>query len=110
MVDLREEAGDLIPTGALTGFTGIADEDDEEVQTVAGGINEAVGSTADEIAEDGEKLEEQGGWMGFRVRCDGSDGKSGEAIESGWVEIRTRGAAGLWRSRWFVSRDRVWRR
>jgi hypothetical protein len=109
-VDQREEAGDLVPTGALTGFTGIADEDDEEVQTVACGIDEAVGPTAEQIAEDGEKLEEQGGWMGFRVRRDGSDGESGEAVKGGWVKIRTRGAAGLWRLRWSVSREQVWRR
>ena len=54
LVDLGEEAGDLTPTGAFTGLAGIAHEHDVEVQTVAGGIDHAVGPAAGQVAEDGE--------------------------------------------------------
>jgi hypothetical protein len=94
LVDLREEAGDLVPAGALTGLAGIADEHDIEVETVAGGIDHAVGSAADEVAEDGEKLEKQGGGMGLGVGRDGADGEPGDAVKGGGVEIGMRGGAG----------------
>ena len=78
LVDFGKEAGDLIPTGALAGFAGIAYEHDEEVQTVAGGIDHAVGSAAGHVAKDGQKLEENGGGMGLGVGSDGADGEPGE--------------------------------
>jgi hypothetical protein len=99
IVDLREKAGDLIPTGALAGFAGIADENDEEVETVAGGIDHAMGSTTDQIAENGEELKKQSGWMSFGVWGNGSDGEPGEAMESSRVEIRIRVRSVLWSSR-----------
>jgi len=83
LVHLSEEPVDLTPTGALAGLAGIAYEHDVEVQTVAGGIDHAVGSTADHVAEDGEKLEEQGGRVGLSVGSNGADGESCEAMESG---------------------------
>ena len=53
VVDFREEAGDLGPTGALAGFAGVAHEHEVEIQSVAGGFDQAVRSTADYVAEDG---------------------------------------------------------
>lgn len=106
LVDLSEEAGDLIPTSSLAGLAGIADEDDVEVEAVAGGIYQAVGPASDEVAEGGEKLEEQGGGMSFGVGRDGLDGESGESIECGLVELWMRGGAGIGRSRRLLSRGR----
>jgi hypothetical protein len=93
LVHLSEEAGDLIPAGALTGLAGIAHEHDEEVQTVPGGVDHAVGSTTDQVAEDGQKLEEHGGGMGFGMGSDGADGESGETMESGFAQGGIRGWA-----------------
>jgi hypothetical protein len=81
-VHLSKETGNLIPTGALTGLAGIAHEHDVEVQAVASGIDHAVGSAAEQVAEDDQKLEEQGGRVGLGVGSDGADGESGEAVES----------------------------
>lgn len=88
LVDLGEKASDLIPTGAFTGLPGIANEDDEEVQAVARGIDEAVRAPADQIAEGGKKLQEQGGWRSFAVRRNSLDSTPGKAVECGWVESR----------------------
>jgi hypothetical protein len=49
------------PTGALARFAGIAYEHEKEVQTVTGSIHHAVRSPADHVAEDCEKLKEDGG-------------------------------------------------
>jgi hypothetical protein len=86
LVDFGKEAGDLAPTAALARFAGIAYEDEKEVQTVAGGIHHAVRSRADHVAEGGQKLEQNGGGMGLRVRSDGADGEAGVAVESGHGE------------------------
>jgi hypothetical protein len=93
LVHLSEETVDLTPTGALAGLAGIAYEHDVEVQTVAGGIDHAVGSTADYVAEDGEKLEEDRGRMGLGVGSDGADGESGDAMESGFGKVGRTGIA-----------------
>ena len=58
LVNFGKEAGDLAPTGALARFAGISYEHEKEVQTVAGSIHHAVGSTADHVAEDCQKLKE----------------------------------------------------
>ena len=87
VVDFCEETADLIPTGALAGLAGIAYEHDEEVQTVASGIDHAVGSRADQVAECGQKLEENGGRVGFGVGSDGTDGESCETVESGFAQL-----------------------
>ena len=92
MVDFSEETGDLTPAGALAGLAGFADEHDVEVETVAGGIDHAVGSAADQVAEDGEKLEENGGRVGLGVRSDGADGESRETVKGGFAQ--------LWSHRW----------
>src|SRR5258707_1128534 len=64
-VDAFEEVDDEIPASAFAGFAGIADEDDEEVEGVAGGLDHAVGAGADEVAEGGQELKEDGGGVGF---------------------------------------------
>ena len=94
VVDFGEEAGDLTPTGAFTGLAGIAHEHDVEVQTVAGGIDHAVGSAADQVAEDGEKLEENGGRVGLGVGSDGADGESRETVKGGFVQLWSHRRAG----------------
>jgi hypothetical protein len=65
LIYLGEETGDLTPTGAFTGFAGIADEQDVEVETMASGIDHAVWSATDQVAEAGQELEEEGGRMGL---------------------------------------------
>jgi hypothetical protein len=107
LVYLSEETGDLIPAGAFAGFAGIAYEDDIEVQTVTCGVDHAVGSAADQVAEDREKLEENGGWMGFGVGSHGADGESGDTVESGLAQVGIGHGPGrgdarcLRRGRWF---------
>ena len=94
VVDFREEAGDLAPTGALAGFAGVAHEHDEEVQAVAGGIDHAVRSRADQVAEGGQKLEEDGGRVCLGVGSDGTDGEPCEPMESSFAKFGMRGCAG----------------
>ena len=40
-IHFGEEAGDLVPTGALTSFAGFSDEHDKEIQGVTGGPDHA---------------------------------------------------------------------
>jgi hypothetical protein len=87
VVDFCEEAGDLTPTGALAGLAGIAYEHDEEIEAVAGGIDHAVGSRADQVAECGQKLEEDGGRVRLSMGSDGTDGESCETVESGFAQL-----------------------
>ena len=93
-VDFREEAGDLAPTGTLACFAGGANEHDEEVQAVAGGVDHAVGSRADQVAKGGQKLEEDGGRMCLGVRSDGTDGEPCETVEGSLVKFGMRRCAG----------------
>jgi len=87
LVHLREETGDLAPAGAFTGFAGIAYEDEVEVEGVTGGVDHAVGSAAEEVAEDGQELEEEGGGVGFGVGRDGADGLAGQAVQGGFGQV-----------------------
>jgi hypothetical protein len=107
LVYLSEETCDLIPAGALAGFAGIAYEHDVEVQAVAGGIDHAVGAAADQVAEDGQKLEENGGGMGLSVRSNGTDGESGETMEGGFAQVGVRDGSGRGCARCFWWRRRV---
>jgi hypothetical protein len=50
------------------------------------------GSAADQVAEDGQKLEENGGRVGLGVRSDGADGESRETVKGGFAQ--------LWSHRW----------
>jgi hypothetical protein len=77
LVDLGDEAADVIPACSLAGFAGFADEDDEEIEAVTGGLHHAVGSGAEEVAEGGEELEEDGGGVGFGVGREGVDDLAG---------------------------------
>ena len=86
LVDFREEAAYLIPTGALARFAGIAYEHYEEIESVAGGVHHTVGPRTDHVAEGGQKLEENSGGMRLGVASDGADGESGVAMERGHVE------------------------
>ena len=89
MVDFSEETADLVPAGPLAGLAGFADQHDEKVEAMAGGIDHAVGSAADQVAEDGEKLEENGGRVGLGVRSDGADGESRETVKGGFAQLRS---------------------
>ena len=62
---------------------------------MAGGVDHAVRARADQVAEGGEQLEENGGGLGLSVRGQGADGESGEAVESGFAKC----GAG-WRTGW----------
>jgi hypothetical protein len=95
LIYLGEETGNLIPAGAFTGLAGIADEHDVEVQIMASGIDHAVGSAADEVAEDGQELEKKGGRMRLGVGSDGADGKSGETVESRFTQGGVRDGCGF---------------
>jgi hypothetical protein len=75
---------------------------------VASGIDHAVGSAADQVAEDGEKLEEHGGRVGLGVGSDGANGESREAMESGFVQVGIRSRSGRGCARWFWRRVRRW--
>lgn len=102
LVDFCKEAGDLVPTGALARFAGIAYEHEKEVQTVAGSIHHAVRSTAGHVAEDSQKLKEDGGRVGFGVWSDGADGQSGGTVESGHGQLprQAGGPTGIVEWRW----------
>ena len=102
-IDFGEEAGDMIPTAALACLAGIANQHDEEVEAVAGGIDLAVGPTIDKVAEDGEKLKEQRSRMGFGVGRDGADGEPCEPMESSVME----NGKSVGRGRGFLRRRRV---
>jgi hypothetical protein len=84
-VDAGEEVGDEVPTGAFAAFAGVADEDDEEVEGVAGGFDHAVGAGADEVAEGGEGLKEEGCRMRFCVGREGEDDAAGGPVDGSGV-------------------------
>ena len=88
-IDFGEEPGYLVPTCSLAGLAGFSDEDDEEVQGVAGGADHAVRAGADHVAKGGEQLQENGLGLGLGVRSQGAHGFSGEAIERVFVEYRS---------------------
>jgi hypothetical protein len=94
-----EEAGDLVPTGALAGLAGSTYQHDEEVKPVAGGVDQAMGSATDEVAKGGQQLEENGGRVGFGVRSDGIDHRSGKTVERRSGKPRVTGTPGLGRGR-----------
>jgi len=84
-IHFREEASNLAPTSALAGLAGITYQHHEEIETVAGGVDHAVGSGADEVAKDGQQLKKDSGRMGFGVRSDGTDGEPCQSIEGGFA-------------------------
>ena len=61
---------------------------------MAGGVDHAVGAAADQVAEGGEELEENGGGVGLGVRGDGADGESGEAVKGGFAQLWNHRGAG----------------
>jgi hypothetical protein len=81
VVHFREEVADLAPAGSLAGFAGFADQDDKEVQTMTGGFHYTVRVRPYEVAEGGEKLQEDGGRIGFGVGGDRADDRSGDTVE-----------------------------
>jgi hypothetical protein len=48
---------------------------------VAGGVDHAVGSAADEVAKGSQQLKENGGRVGFGMGSDGTDHRAGETVE-----------------------------
>ncbi len=87
-VNSFEKVGDEVPTGAFAGFAGVADEDDKEVEGVAGGLNHAVGAGTDEVAEGGQELEEDRSWVGFGVGGQEAHDAAGYSVEGCFVELR----------------------
>jgi hypothetical protein len=49
----------MFPSGAFGSFAGVTDEDDERVERMARGLDDAVGAQADEITAGGEELEDE---------------------------------------------------
>jgi hypothetical protein len=77
-------------------------EDHEEIETVARGADTAVRGWADEVAEGGQELEEDGGRVSFRVWGEAANNATRDTVESrdgkrGW---RGRGGSGWKRDRW----------
>jgi hypothetical protein len=108
LVDFCKEAGDLTPTGALASFAGVAYEHEKEVQTVAGGVDHAVRSTADHVAEDGQELEENSRGMSLSVRNERADDLTGKAVQGLFAQMELRGRRRRWSGllRWFRRRLR----
>jgi hypothetical protein len=71
------------------------------------GVDHAVGSGSDQVAEGGEGLEEDGGGVSLGVRGDGLDEESGEAMERGFGQHRLRGFGARCRVGRLLSRDRI---
>jgi hypothetical protein len=97
-----EEAGDLAPAGPFTGLARFADEDHEEIETVARGTDTAVRSWADEVAEGGQELEEDGSRIGFGVWGEAGNDATRDTVECrdgkrGWWQ---RGGSPRKRGRW----------
>jgi hypothetical protein len=80
-VRFGEEAGDLAPTGSFASLARFADEDNEEIETVARGTDTAVRGGADEVAEGSQKLEEDGGRVGFGVWGKATDDAASDTVE-----------------------------
>ena len=96
MVDFGEEGGDLTPACSFAGFARFADEDDEEIEAVAGGTHEGVRGGSGEVAESGEELQQQSHGIGFAVRGKATDDTAGKAVEGGILECgwREKGSRG----------------
>ena len=95
-INFCEEASDLVPTCSLAGLAGLTDQHDEKVETMAGGIDHAVGRGTNGIAEGGQQLEEDGGGMGFAVRGHAAYDQPRDAVECGIAEDWSRGRNGRW--------------
>jgi hypothetical protein len=52
-VDFGKEISDLTPTPSFSSFAGLADEDDEEIEAVASGADEAMWGGSGKVAEGG---------------------------------------------------------
>ena len=94
VVNFREEAADLVPACSLSGLAGFADQHHEKVETMAGGIDHAVGRRTNGVAERGQQLEEDGSGMGFAVRGQAAYGQPRDAVECGIAEDWIRGHTG----------------
>ena len=81
-VCLGEEAGDLAPAGPFASLARFAHEDNEEIEAVARGADTAVRGWADEVAEGGQELEEDGGRVGFCVWGEAGNDTTSDTVES----------------------------
>ena len=77
-----EEAGDLAPAGSFAGLARFADEDNEEIETVARGTDTTVRDRADEVSEGSQELKEDGGRVGFGVWGEATNDATGDTLES----------------------------
>ena len=80
VVDLGEEAGDLAPACTLAGLARFADEDNEQIQAVPGGLDHAVRAGPNHVAKGGKELQQNGDGIGLGVGGDGADDAAGEAV------------------------------
>jgi hypothetical protein len=95
-IDFREEAADLVPTGPLAGLAGFADQHDEKIEAMAGGIDQAMGAWTSGVAEGDQKLEKNGGGVSLGVRSESSCGRPRDAIEGSFAEYWVCGSLVWW--------------
>jgi hypothetical protein len=93
-VRFGEEAGDLAPTGSFAGLARFADEDNEEIETVARGADMALRVWADEVAKGGQELEEDCGRVGFGVWGEAGNDATRDTVEGRGGERQWRGLSG----------------
>jgi hypothetical protein len=74
---------------------------------MTGGVDHAVGSAPDHVAEGGEELEEDGGRVSLGVRGDGADDEPGEAMERGFGQHGLRAFRARCRVGRLLCRDRT---
>lgn len=78
----------MAPACTLAGFTGLTDENGEQVYAMACCFNHAVAVWANDVTEGGKKLNQDRGGIRFRVRLDRSNDFTGQAVQGRWVEYR----------------------
>jgi hypothetical protein len=73
---------EIWPAGPFASLARFAHEDNEEIEAVARGADTAVRSWADEVAEGGQELEEDGGRVGFCVWGEAGNDATRDTVES----------------------------
>jgi len=84
VVDLGEEAADLAPACTLAGLARFADEDNEQIKAVPGGLDHAMWAGPNHVAKGGKELQQNGGGIGLGVGGNGADDAACEAIGCCW--------------------------
>jgi len=91
LIHFSEQALDLVPTGALAGLTGLADQHHEEIEAMARGTDKTVRAGSGCVAEGGQELEEDGSGMSLSVRSKCADDLAGKAVQGLFAQMELRG-------------------